>query len=69
VQGGRVIADWPGLSSTALFEGRDLRPTLDMRSIMKGVLDEHLRVPAKALEQEVFPDSAHAKGLGGLMRV
>ena len=27
VQGGRVIADWPGLASAALFQGRDLKPT------------------------------------------
>jgi len=68
VKGGRVVADWPGLSSSALYEGRDLKPTLDMRSIMKGVLAEHLRVPTAALEKDVFPDSAKAKVLNGLFR-
>jgi uncharacterized protein (DUF1501 family) len=68
VQGGRVVADWPGLSSSGLYEGRDLKPTLDMRSVMKGVLAEHLRVPAAALESDVFPDSARVRALDGLFR-
>jgi uncharacterized protein (DUF1501 family) len=68
VAGGRVIADWPGLSSRALYQGRDLAPTLDLRSVLKGVLSEHLTVPARALEQDVFPDSAAARPLHGLMR-
>jgi uncharacterized protein (DUF1501 family) len=68
VAGGRVIADWPGLSSRALYQGRDLAPTLDLRSVLKGVLSEHLSVPARALEQDVFPDSAAARPLQGLMR-
>jgi len=68
VAGGRVIADWPGLSSRALYQGRDLAPTLDLRSVLKGVLSEHLSVPARALEQDVFPDSAAARPLHGLVR-
>ena len=68
VQGGRVIADWPGLSAGALYEGRDLKPTLDIRSVMKGLLAEHLRVPTAALENDVFPDSAKARALTGLLR-
>src|SRR5712691_6252447 len=46
VQGGRVLADWPGLSSRSLYQGRDLKPTTDLRSVLKGVLSEHLRVPS-----------------------
>ena len=68
VQGGRVVADWPGLSARALYQGRDLQPTLDLRSVLKGVLEEHLRVPARALDDEVFPDSRSAKALSGLIR-
>ena len=67
VEGGRVIADWPGLSARALYEGRDLAPTLDLRSVLKGLLDEHLEVPARALERTVFPDSGAAKPLRGLV--
>ena len=68
VAGGRVIADWPGLSSRALYQGRDLAATLDLRSVLKGLLSEHLAVPAHALEQDVFPDSRTARPLRGLLR-
>src|SRR5262252_265392 len=68
VAGGRVIADWPGLSPHALYQGRDLAPTLDLRSVLKCVLSEHLAVSTRALDQDVFPGSAAAKPLHGLMR-
>jgi uncharacterized protein (DUF1501 family) len=63
-----VLADWPGLSRTALLDNRDLRPTLDLRSVFKGVLDEHLHVPGKILAGRVFPDSNGARPLQGLLR-
>jgi len=66
VHGGRVIADWPGLSARALYQGRDLNPTLDLRSVIKGLLADHLQVPTAALESSVFPDSASARPLPGL---
>lgn len=68
VRGGRVLADWPGLSRTALLDNRDLRPTLDLRSVFKGVLDEHMHVDAKNLAARVFPDSNGARPLQGLLR-
>jgi len=68
VRGGRVIADWPGLAPAALLDKRDLRPTLDLRSIFKAVLDEHMHVDAKTLATRIFPDSSGARPLQGLMR-
>jgi uncharacterized protein (DUF1501 family) len=67
VAGGRVVSDWPGLAAHNLYQGRDLAATLDLRSVLKGILDEHLQVPARALD-EVFPDSAAARPLRGLVR-
>jgi uncharacterized protein (DUF1501 family) len=58
VAGGRVISDWPGLAERDLYEGRDLRPTLDLRALFKGVLGEQYGLSAGALEATVFPDSA-----------
>jgi len=63
-----VIADWPGLSSHELYQGRDLMPTLDLRCVLKGVLGEHLGIPARSLEATVFPQSERARALGGLIR-
>jgi uncharacterized protein (DUF1501 family) len=68
VNGGRVIADWPGLSRANLLENRDLRPTRDLRSVMKAVLHDHLGVSTAALDSKVFPKSASAPGLSGLVR-
>jgi uncharacterized protein (DUF1501 family) len=68
VKGGRVVADWPGLSPRGLYQDRDLRPTLDLRAVMKGVLAEHLGIPERALESSVFPASSQARPLRGLLR-
>ena len=66
--GGRVQCDWPSLGPAALYEGRDLRPTLDLRAAIKGVLHEQLKVSDRALEATVFPDSAGTRRLEGLIR-
>ena len=58
VNGGRVIADWPGLAAGRLYEGRDLAPTLDTRAICKAILRDHLGLPAGDIDRMVFPDSA-----------
>jgi uncharacterized protein (DUF1501 family) len=68
VAGGRVIADWPGLSGGALYQGRDLKPTLDLRSVFKGVLAAHLGVAESELEERVFPESRAARPLEGLVK-
>ena len=68
IAGGRIAGQWPGISSQDLNEGRDLHATTDMRALFKGVLAEHMRVPANALDASVFPDSAGVRAMGGLMR-
>ncbi len=68
VTGGLVIARWPGLAANQLYEGRDLAPTLDLRSVMKGVLSDHLGLPAEAIERVVFPDSREAPMLRDTLR-
>jgi uncharacterized protein (DUF1501 family) len=59
VQGGQVIASWPGLAAGQLFEGRDLAPTVDIRAIAAGILQDHLGVPASALAG-IFPTASVA---------
>jgi uncharacterized protein (DUF1501 family) len=56
----RVLADWPGLSPAALFEGRDLKPTLDTRAVLKGALAGTFDMTPAQLDR-VFPDSAVAR--------
>jgi uncharacterized protein (DUF1501 family) len=66
LQGGRVIADWPGLKTAHLYEGRDLKPTIDLRAVLKGVLKDHLRVDERPLAATVFPGSDDVKPMAGL---
>ncbi|MBN9585051.1 MAG: DUF1501 domain-containing protein [Afipia sp.] len=67
VNGGRVISDWPGLKLANLHEGRDLKPTTDLRGVIKGVLRDHLGLGDRVLADTVFPDSAGVKATGGLV--
>ena len=63
VQGGRLIADWPGLAKKDRFEGRDVRITTDIRAVLKGLLSDHLQVAGRSLNGDVFPGSEGVKGL------
>jgi uncharacterized protein (DUF1501 family) len=67
IRGGRIAGDWPGLSPSALNEGRDLRATTDLRAVFKGVLAGHLGVGEGALETRVFPGSAKIRASDGLL--
>lgn len=62
-----IVADWPGLSDRSLYEGRDLNPTLDTRSVLKGAIAATFDLTAQQAER-VFPDSAGARGLYSLMK-
>jgi uncharacterized protein (DUF1501 family) len=64
---GRVIADWPGLKKADLYENRDLKPTTDLRAVLKGVLKDHLRADDRVLAENVFPGSANVKPMTGLV--
>ena len=68
VAGGRVIVDWPGLRQKDLYEGRDLMPTMDLRSVFKGILVEHLRLDDAFVNRAVFPASSSARPLRDIIR-
>lgn len=67
IKGGRILGDWPTLKTAAMFENRDLMPTVDARSAFKGLLRDQLGWAAKDLDGPVFPDSASAKAISGLI--
>jgi uncharacterized protein (DUF1501 family) len=67
LKGGRVIADWPGLKPAQLLDSRDLKPTIDVRAVLKGVLKDHLRADERVLTVDVFPSSTDVKPIGGLI--
>jgi uncharacterized protein (DUF1501 family) len=66
VRGGRVVTNWPGLGDRDLHEGRDLRPTLDLRALFKAALIAQMAIDEAKLEGEVFPGSAAVRPLEGL---
>jgi uncharacterized protein (DUF1501 family) len=61
-----IVADWPGLAANALYEGRDLKPTLDTRALLKSAVAGAFDLTAAQLDR-VFPNSATARVLPGLM--
>jgi uncharacterized protein (DUF1501 family) len=67
VKGGRVISDWPSLKAASLYQGRDLLPTTDLRAVIKGVLRDQFALSERVLAESVFPDSAAAKPMQGLV--
>jgi uncharacterized protein (DUF1501 family) len=67
LKGGRVVADWPGVKDADLFQNRDLKPTTDLRGVLKGLLKDHLHVENRALTADIFPDSDAATPIEGLL--
>lgn len=67
VQGARVIADWPGLTTSRLYQGRDLAPTQDLRAVLKGLIADQFGLSAQMLADKAFPDSAAVPPLRGLI--
>lgn len=69
VQGGRVIADWPGLSDTALYEGRDLKPTMALDALIASALAAHFGIEAPRAMAALFPQAQGGRLMDGLIRV
>ena len=66
VNGGKIYGGWPGLEEDELHEGRDLAVTTDFRSVVAGVLENHLKL-AKTGVATIFPhnDAATLSNLIG----
>ncbi|MEQ1539773.1 MAG: hypothetical protein ABL928_12685, partial [Sphingorhabdus sp.] len=54
--GGTVIADWPGLATGQLYEGRDLKPTMRFEQLVVDTLSAHYGIEPEKLKRTVFPD-------------
>ena len=62
----RMVSDWPGLGDNTLFEGRDLKPTMDTRAALKAALAGTFDLTTPQLDR-VFPNSAGAGSITNLM--
>ncbi|MFL9841417.1 DUF1501 domain-containing protein [Sphingomonas sp. ST-64] len=68
VQGGRVVADWPGLSDAALYEGRDLKPTAGLDAVIGSAAATHFGVDPARTMAAMFPGQKSARVMSGLVR-
>ncbi|MEA3119405.1 MAG: hypothetical protein QOI13_2675 [Paraburkholderia sp.] len=57
VAGGRVLADWPGLSRSALYESRDLKPTTGLDAVIAGSAGETFGIEPKRVASTLFPET------------
>lgn len=55
VAGGRVLTDWPGLADAQLFEGRDLKPTIDLRSVMVPLVQRQFGLGQALVQSSILP--------------
>ncbi len=66
VAGGQVLTDWPGLGPHQLLEGRDLRPTRDIRSVIMPIVQRQFQLSTVAMNT-VLPGATQS--LDNLWRV
>ena len=67
VLGGKFGGDWPGLAPKARFQGRDLAPADDIRSVFMAVLQDHWGLDRDTLGRIVFPDGTGVRPIAGLI--
>jgi uncharacterized protein (DUF1501 family) len=67
VKGGRVLTDWPGLAPSQLHEGRDLKPTRSLHSVIAGAVAGAFRLDPQRTARALFPSTAEPpiEGLTG----
>ena len=67
VRGGRVLADWPGLRPAALFEARDLKPTIQLDAFIGGAVAGHFGVDPARTMAALFPETKRVAAVRGLV--
>lgn len=61
VQGGRVIADWPGLAIGQRLDRRDLRPTTRLDDVISGAIADHFGISPATAAAALFPDGVGSR--------
>jgi uncharacterized protein (DUF1501 family) len=56
--GGNIVADWPGLKASQLYEGRDLKPTMRFEQFASDALARHYGLDPVRTRTSLFPDFA-----------
>ncbi|WP_225032394.1 DUF1501 domain-containing protein [Paraburkholderia sp. XV] len=69
VAGGRVVADWPGLRQSDLYEARDLKPTASLDALISGVASDSLGLDPHRTSRTLFAQAGSTRPMTGLIRV
>ncbi|MFP3551416.1 DUF1501 domain-containing protein [Paraburkholderia sp. SIMBA_049] len=69
VAGERVVADWPGLRQSDLYQARDLKPTASLDSLITGVASESLGLDPHRTSRTLFAQAGSVQPMTGLIRV
>ena len=67
VSGGRILADWPGLAPSQLYEGRDLKPTMTLDVLFSGAVAAHFGLDPVRATTHLFPGTT-GRPIEGLVR-
>jgi uncharacterized protein (DUF1501 family) len=68
VGGGRTVADWPGLASAHLLDGRDLKPTLALDALITATCAESFALEPDRLAPVLFPHGGKRPVVPRLLR-
>ena len=68
VRGGKIFADWPGLGPGDLLENRDLRPTLDLNTLVVHACADAFQLDPERTARVLFPESKQSKSLSRMLR-
>jgi uncharacterized protein (DUF1501 family) len=63
VAGGRVLTDWPGVATAQLFEGRDLKPTMDLRSVLVPLVQRQFGLDQAVVQSSILPGAVATRQL------
>jgi uncharacterized protein (DUF1501 family) len=67
VQGGRVVADWPGLGTSQLYESRDLKPTTALDGLIAGAAAQAMGLDPDRVARGLFTGGASTRPVTGLV--
>ncbi|MGI4814404.1 MAG: DUF1501 domain-containing protein [Janthinobacterium lividum] len=68
VRGGRVLADWPGLSPGALYQARDLKPTTPLDVLIASAASAGLDLDPQRTLSTLFPQARGKRPMDDLLR-
>jgi uncharacterized protein (DUF1501 family) len=69
VRGGRIVADWPGVATSNLYQSRDLRPTAALDALTAGAATESLTLDQERVGRSLFARATQDRPMSGLIRV